>query len=172
MPRLFREFMDQFSINGTDVIRFVIAYRILNIVSYSVDIAHIYLIINYGFWSALLAISLLFFVICLATIAIHDIAVSFGYDILYMERIHRIGAEAANNKGILRRFAGWVLMRRSTIFWLGSLWLEPDLVTLLLRRENRMTMSSTLKITLPSNILCVTIWTIIFYLSVQGCVEV
>ncbi len=168
MPQLFREFRELFSNNGRDIIGFIIAHRALNLVSYAVDIFHIYLIIKYGFWPALFAISLLFFAICLATVFIHDIAVSFGYDILYMERIRRIGADDTDNRGILKRFAGWVLKRRSTIFWLGSLWLEPDLVTLLLRKDNRVTMSNTLKITLPSNILCVTVWTIIFYLGVRG----
>lgn len=168
MVRLFREIRELFSNHGRDVIGFIIAHRVLNMVSYAVDICHIYLIVKYGFWPALLAISLLFFVVCLATVFIHDIAVSFGYDVLYMERIRRFGANDAGNRGILKRFAGWVLKRRSTIFWLGSLWLEPDLVTLLLRRENRVTMSNTLKITLPSNILCVTVWTVIFYLGVQG----
>jgi hypothetical protein len=63
----------------------------------------------------------------------------------------------------------WILRRKTTIFLFGSpFFLDPDLVTLLLRKKNYFTWRECLKITLPSVIQCIMVWALIFQLGVWG----
>lgn len=158
-----------FASNGKNVAGFIIAHRVLNMISYAVDALHIYLLIWYGFWTGLVVITILFFIICWTTVLIHDIAISYGYDFLQIDRLRNFAQEyrANNKKKSIQKFTRWLLERKYAIFWIGSLWLEPDIVTLLIRRHRKITLESTL-ITLSSTILCVSVWNVIFYLGVQG----
>lgn len=165
---MYLRFRDFFANNGKDAARFVIAHRVLNMISYAVDALHIYLLIWYGFWAGLVVITIVFFIVCWATVLINDIAISYGYDFLQIDRLRNFAQEdCINNKKSIQKFTRWLLGRRYAIFWLGSLWLEPDIVTLLLRKYRKITLESTL-ITFFSTILCVSVWNVIFYLGVQG----
>lgn len=64
------------------------------------------------------------------------------------------GAEARGG------FRGWILRRRSTIFWVGSwFYLDPDYVTLLLQKKGDRFSETTFEITMPSVLLAMTVWT-------------
>lgn len=163
-----KEVKSVFLTGGIRITRFFIIIRLLSFVSILVDVLMIYLIQKYGFWLEMILIQILFFVICVSTIAIHDIFLDKGYDLLFMDYFYKLQRKPTEKKNILERFTQWILERKIIIFWIGSIWLEPDITTLLLRKEPKLTWEETLKITLPSNILCITFWSIIFYLSIQG----
>jgi len=60
-------------------------------------------------------------------------------------------------------FRGWILRRRASIFWIGSwFYLDPDYVTLLLQEKAAGFIRNFVKITLPSTLLAMVVWTAIY----------
>lgn len=154
--------------NGFRIMSFVTVNRILAAISLGVDGIMIYLIKNYGFWFEMVAVNVLFFVVCSLTLLTYDFFSQKGYDLLSMDYFHELRDEPLEKKNFLKRFTQWILRREKTIFWLGSLWLEPDVVTLLLRKGEKTKLKDIVSVTLPSVVLCITFWSVVFYLGLKG----
>lgn len=139
---------------GEDVARFYVFYWTISRISLLVDGLMIGMIKRFGIWNELLLIIPLFFIICLWNIRIYDKFLEKGVDLF---------KEEAVKKGKLRKA---VMKNRKTIFWFGSIILEPDIVTIFLRK--RRSAIKNLSITLPSTIVCISVWSAIFWLGLQG----
>jgi hypothetical protein len=72
-------------------------------------------------------------------------------------------------KKFFKRFLRSVMRKRYSIFWIGSVaQINPDGVTLLLRKDRTSTLRNFLGITLPSTVLSIAFWTIVFKLGIMG----
>lgn len=63
---------------------------------------------------------------------------------------------------------GFVYKHDWLMFFIGSLTIEPDVVTLVLAKENTITWRELLFITLPSSVWCIAFYSVSFYFSLRG----
>jgi len=137
-----------------DIARMYIFYWTLSRISLLVDGLMIGMIKRFGIWQELLLIIPLFFVICLWNIRVYDEFLEKGIDLFKEEAI---------KTGKMSKLA---LKNRKTMFWLGSIVLEPDIVTVFLRKK--VPAKENLLITLLSTIVCISVWSGVFWLGLQG----
>ena len=137
-----------------DIARVYIFYWTLSRISLLVDGLMIGIIKRFGIWIEIPVIVFLFFVICVWNIYIYDSFAKKGQSII-------------NPNNFQGKISSMVLKNRATIFWMGSLWLEPDVVTILLRKKEAV-WKSNLRITFPSVVWCISFWSLIFYLGIKG----
>jgi len=162
-----RELKSLFSVS-MKITRAIIFHRFLNLISISVDILMIYLIKEYGFWFEMTVMLFPFYAICVLTIILYDYFLDRGHDLLFLDYFCNLRDQKIERRRIFTRLTQWILKRRTSIFLLGSFWLEPDITTILLRKDKKGLIRNAVYITLPSTIICVTSWSIIFYYGVKG----
>lgn len=165
---------------------FYIFYNLLNIISRLTDILMIVLIINFGLIAEILIVIPLYFAISIWNMMLYDRFRLTGHDLLQIDYFRKLSStdigflstniNIISLKSIKRiiikipvYFLSIILKSRVAIFILGSIFiLEPDIVTLLLRKKQEVTVRNALLITLPSNILCISLWSVIFYYGIYG----
>jgi len=138
--------------------QFYVFYSTLDAISYLADFLMIGLIKRYGFWKEASIIIPLFFAICVWTLVLYDKFLSKGYDLLQIRYVMRSE----------RRIIKWTLRGKGRVFWLGSILLDPDIVTLLLRKEEKTTLRSVVMITGPSTLINILVWSVVYYWGLQG----
>lgn len=149
------------------IIGFLVTNRVLSTVSLGVDALMIFVGINYGITIMFFFGSIVFFIACIIVIWFYGILIKSGYDLLFIKEIREL-RENDSPHGISDRFTKWIISNNKLLFWVGSLWLESDIITLIMRKKSDISVEETLKITLPSVIWCIGFWSIVFYLGILG----
>jgi len=144
--------------------KIVITHQIIGLGEKAFDALIILSIIRYGTFTSLIIIIPIYFIYSLFIVMAYDYFLDRGYDLLELENLKANGSSVDGNKVI-----GWILKRRTTIFLIGSCFqLDPDGVTILLRKSRDDFWGNALRITLPSVIISMTYWTIVFKLGLMG----
>jgi len=170
--------------SSKELIQFWIFYRSLAWLSWLIDLLIILMIIKYGFWIEMAILQPVYILICIWILIIYDRLLANGQDLLLIDDLQDLpngksDIETAPEgnfykkitfyvKIALKKFSIWILCSRTRIFILGSLWFEPDIATLLLRKEKRTTIRRIATTTLPMAIICNTFWSAVFYLGIIG----
>lgn len=144
--------------------KFVLVERILTVLTRGVDALMIYIIWyepDLGALGAFIIVTPVNLLFCSLVVFGSDVLKKYGTDLTGIEQIRR----NAEEKGGLKR---WVLRRRTAIFLIGSwLYLDPDYVTLFLRKDTSF-WKNTWRITFPSTILAMLVWTPIYWAAHEG----
>lgn len=151
----------------------VIAERVITFLTRVLDVAMVWIIINdptlWGAMKAFIYITPLNIVFCGAVVWTVNVFAKRGIDITGIDEFREMTNNHYSKRQYVKRFAQWVLRRRKTIFWIGSwFYLDPDYVTLLLRRKGEGFWTTIWRITVPSTVLAMVVWTPIYWLSWQG----
>jgi hypothetical protein len=163
--------------NWRGATEFVLLERISTLLTRCIDSLMIYLI-----WKGHPIIELvicipIFFALCVGFVLIYDWRISKGIKMPIMEELVSLKGKRLKCKNYKRRYlkwawdnlVQWLLRREIMLFLIGSVFvLDPNFVTLLLRRGVQSNLRDFLRITLPSVIHCVVSWTIIYYLAIKG----
>lgn len=153
--------------NGDDAAYFLIYFFSVGIISRLVDGIILWIIIFYGFFPSVAICTLIFFFICVHWLKIYQRFQDEGIDLQKINYLRNLHLKL--KKSCREKFTVWILKRRMTIFFIGSPFiLDPDLVTLLLRKEEYFTWRECFKITLPSAGQCILTWAGIYQLGVLG----
>lgn len=149
------------------ILGFIVLNRGLSSISLGIDALMIYVGMNYGLIPMFLVGTIVFFIACIIVVWLYGKLMSNGYDLLLIEEIRGL-RKSTDPLGRSDALTRWVVSSDKLLFWVGSLWVESDIVTLLLRKRNVISAEETLKITLPSVAWCIGFWSIIFYLGILG----
>lgn len=144
--------------------RFILAHQIIGLGDKTIDGLLLLLIIKLGLVAAIIIIVAIYFVFYSIVIKVYDYFLDNGQDILELENLKESCNDPDSNK-ILR----WILKRRTTIFLVGScVQLDPDGVTILLRKDRKDFWGNAVKIMLPSIVVAVVCWGGLIKLGLMG----
>lgn len=153
----------------TKASRFLLIGRVVGIGEKILDILVISLIIKVGIIAEFLIVVPIYSCYCMGIVVAYDYFLEKGYDFVGLEYLRNMQRGKFEKKRFFKRFLRSVMRRRYSIFWIGSVaQFNPDGVTLLLRKDRTSTLRNFLKITLPSTVLSITFWTIVFKLGIMG----
>lgn len=152
--------------------KFFFVEKVLGILTRLVDVLMIYYIwtdqVN-GVVKAFIVGTPINFALCSAIICINEAFKKKGYDMTGLGDLKKMTHNKYDSHQYARRFVSWVLKKQTTIFLIGSwFYLDPDYVTLLLHDEKKSIYKSLIKITLPSVIYAMIIWTFIYQAAFRG----
>ncbi|MBI5133821.1 MAG: hypothetical protein HZA81_00305 [Candidatus Taylorbacteria bacterium] len=123
---------------------------------------------EFGWLKAIVFVTPLYVMVCIAIVLISDFFLKNGVDITGIEEARALSDENLTHNQFTARFVRWFTKRRLLIFWVGSIYyLDPDYVTLLLRRKEDGLMKTTIKITVPSVLLSMLFWSTLYWLIYQ-----
>jgi hypothetical protein len=149
--------------------RFLLIGRVMGIGEKLLDILVISLIIKVGIIAEFLIVVPLYSCYCTGIIVAYDYFLEKGYDFVGLEYLRNMQKGRVEKKKFFKRFLRSVMRRRYSIFWIGSVaQINPDGVTLLLRKDRTSTLKNFLGITLPSTVLSIAFWTTVFKLGITG----
>jgi len=152
--------------------KFLIAERLLGLVARTVDVVMIYFIWTDPIFGPMKAFVIgvpMNFAISATVVYINEIFVRSGYDVTGLEELRQMAHTTYQKKQYVKRFVSWILRRQMTIFLIGSwFYLDPDYVTLLLQERKNNVWSNIWKITFPSVILAMLVWTPVYWGAYQG----
>jgi hypothetical protein len=149
--------------------RFLLIGRVMGIGEKLLDILVIFLIIKVGIIGEFLIVVPLYSCYCMGIVVAYDYFLEKGYDFVGLEYLRNLQKGKIEKKRFFKRFLRSVMRRRYSIFWIGSVaQMNPDGVTLLLRKDRSSTLSNFLGITLPSTLLSIAFWTTVFKLGIMG----
>lgn len=149
------------------ILKFLVINRILSSISLFVDALMIYVGIKWGIVSMFLVGTAVFFFACMMVIWLYGISMKKGYDFLLINEVRELrNLDEFGEK--IDKFTKWIMKSNGLLFWIGSLWIESDIITLIMRKKDYISVEETLKITLPSVVWCIGFWSIIFYLGILG----
>lgn len=149
--------------------RFLLLGRVAGIGEKLLDILVIFLIIKVGVIAEFLIVVPLYSCYCMGIVVAYDHFLKKGYDFAGLEYLRNIQRGNVEKKRFFKRFLRAVMRRRYSIFWIGSVvQINPDGVTLLLRKDRTSTFSNFINITLPSTALSIAFWTIVFKSGIMG----
>ncbi len=153
-------------------IKFIITERIITALTRVVDVLMIILISTdpvLGWLKAFFIGGLIYAALCGVIIWVNDAALARGIDLTGLEEVRNLATQDLATRQYLKRFIAWVLSRRRSIFWVGSwFYLDPDYVTLLLRRSNKTFWQDFWGITVPSVIMSMLVWTSVYWCAFRG----
>lgn len=111
----------------------------------------------------------IYLLLCIGIVLGSDVALKKGLDITGLETLRELEHEVLEKKQWFKRIVRRILRSRKLIFWVGSwFYLDPDYVTLLLRKKEEDYVSTFLRITLPSVVISMVIWLGVWWSAVQG----
>lgn len=152
--------------------KYIVTERVITFLTRIVDALMIYFIWtipDYGVVYAFVVGGIVYFVLCASVIYINDVFLRNGYDITGIEELRQMAHRSYPQKNWVKRLVSWMLKRKTTIFLVGSwFYLDPDYVTLLLRDKDKGLVASLTKITLPSVIISMAVWTPIYWCACKG----
>ncbi len=116
---------------------------------------------KFNFFSSVFILSAILLLCSLIFVFIHQwTRKKRGYDILGLEKFNQLSQEDVQRYRFFRRFLKWIMCRRVTIYFLGSIFIGPHVVALLLRKNEKM--SSTICFYLiPTTLISVLTWVLI-----------
>lgn len=123
-----------------------------------------------GIATAFIAITPISFLLCVSVVMASDAAhKKTGVDWTGLETLRELEHEVLEEKRWIYRILQWILRSPRLIFWVGSwFYLDPDYVTLLLRKKGEGYIHVFLRITLPSAVLGMVVWTATYWAAVKG----
>jgi hypothetical protein len=123
----------------------------------------------YGVLKAFFFCTPINFALCCSVVYLNDVFMRNGHDLTGIEEFREMAHETYHKRQYVKRLASWMLKRKRTIFLIGSwFYVDPDYVTLLLRDRNLGFWSNAVRITLPSVVLAMTVWTPIYWCAFKG----
>jgi len=153
--------------DGEEAAYFLIYFYSVGIVSRLVDGLILWIIFFHGFTLSIAICTPIFFFICVHWLKIYQRFQNEGIDLQKISYLHSLHKKPKKSCG--EKTTVWILKRKATIFLFGSaFFLDPDLVTLLLRKKSHFTWRECFKITLPSAGQCILVWAAIYQLGVWG----
>ncbi len=152
--------------------KFVLTERIITVITrVFTDVLMIRFIITDPEWGwvwSLVVVTPIYILVCMIIVAVSDYYQLRGIDITGIEEMRKILDSDLQKKQIFKRFVRWFMRRRITIFLVGScVYLDPDYVTLMLRRAEDSFLKTIFRITIPSVAVSMVFWTTIYWLAYQ-----
>ncbi len=149
--------------------RFLLIGRVMGIGEKLLDVLVIFLIIKLGIIAEYLIVVPLYSCYCMGIVMAYDYFLGKGYDFVGLEYLRNMQRGTLEKKKFFKRFLRTVMRRRYSIFWIGSVaQINPDGVTLLLRRDRTSTLRNFLGITVPSTALSLAFWSVVFKMGIMG----
>ena len=151
------------------VTRFILAERAITVLTRGFDVLYVALMVRQGLLVAFVVVTPLYFMFCAGIVGLSRHSTKRGIDLFGIDTLRALTAAAPAELGRWRRIIRWILMRRASIFWIGSVcYLDPDYVTLLLQKSGESMGRTLATITLPSVVLSQVAWGGIYWLGYQG----
>lgn len=152
--------------------KFILSDRVIGWATNALtDIPMLYFILSdpvFGWLKCMVFVTPLYVLICAVIVAFCDYFSRKGIDVTGIEEMRAIKHEALEKRQIFKRFIRWFMHRESLIFWIGScIHLDPDYVTLMLRKKEDSFLKTTIMLTLPSVVVSMLYWTTIYWLVYQ-----
>lgn len=123
---------------------------------------------QYGWLKAMLYVTPLYILVVIAIVAVCDLFHKKGIDITGIEEMRSISNEELGKRQYVKRFIAWFMKRESSIFWIGSwFYLDPDYVTLMLRRKGDSFLKTLVKLVIPSVLISMLVWTTLYWAVYQ-----
>ena len=108
-------------------------------------------------------------ILCILIVLMSDAGLKRGLDLTGLETLRELEHSVLEERQWVKRVIRRILKSRKLIFWVGSwFYLDPDYVTLLIRKKEEGYVSTFLRITLPSVILGMVVWLGVWWAAVQG----
>lgn len=149
--------------------RFIVAERVVTVLTRGFDVLDVTLIVRNGPITAFLVVTPLYFIFCGIVVWLSNRSTARGMDMFGIDTLRVLVTANPTELTRWKRFARWMLQRRTLIFWIGSIfYLDPDYVSLLLRKPGDGLWRSLMTITLPSVVLSQAVWVGIYWLGYQG----
>ena len=160
-------------IPSTKAVQFVLVERLLGLLARSIDIALVVAAISdpslHGAVNGFIIFTPIYFILCALIVVAVDALARWGVDITGIENLRSLRDSTVDPQNRLTSALRWLLLRRSTIFWIGSwFYLDPDYVTLLLRDRHRSIFSAIATITIPSVLISMIVWVPMIWLAVNA----
>lgn len=122
-----------------------------------------------GLTTAFIVVTPIYLILCIAVVLISDAGFKKGLDLTGLETLRELEHAVLTKGQWFKRLMRWMLMSKRKIFWVGSwFYLDPDYVTLLLRKKEEGYISTFLQITLPSVMISMVVWLGVWWAAVQG----
>lgn len=122
-----------------------------------------------GLVTTFVVVTPIYLVFCVGVVLISDAGLKRGLDLTGLETLRELEHSVLEKKQWFKRIIRRILRSRRLIFWVGSwFYLDPDYVTLLIRKKEEGYISTFFKITLPSVIISMVVWLGVWWAAVQG----
>lgn len=122
-----------------------------------------------GLATAFFVVTPISLLLCIAVVLINDAGLKKGLDLTGLEKLRELEHAVLTKKQWVKRIVRRILKSRKLIFWVGSwFYLDPDYVTLLIRKKEEGYLSTFIRITLPSVVLGMVVWLGVWWAAVQG----
>ena len=123
----------------------------------------------FGWVKCMLYITPLYVFFCAVVIFVSDYFHANGIDITGIEEMRTIrSSQELKKRQFIKRFIKWFMHREVLIFWIGSwFYLDPDYVTLMIRKKGDSFLKTILTITVPSVLVSMFFWTTLYWLVYQ-----
>ena len=122
-----------------------------------------------GLVTAFVIVTPIYFLLCVGVVIGSDAALRLGLDMTGLETLRELEHEVLEEKKWLQKLIRKIIRSRKLIFWIGSwFYLDPDYVTLLLRKKEDGYLLTFLQITLPSVVINMVVWLGVWWFAVQG----
>lgn len=122
-----------------------------------------------GVMTAFIVVTPIYFALCVGIVFANDLAIKRGVDLTGLETLRELEYHVLEEKRWFSKILQKILRSRKTIFWVGSwFYLDPDYVTLLLRKKEESYFKTFTKITLPSVILSMVVWLGVWWAALEG----
>ncbi len=151
--------------------KFLVVERIISTLTRMIDMLIIGLILAFPSPASLIwifaATTILNLFFCISVVcSIEYIRIRYNFDATGLEELK---CYVAQNDTFVKRILSKVLSSRRSIFWIGSwFYLDPDYVTLLLRRKERRLRVDLVEVTLPSVLLAMIVWVPVYWICVHA----
>lgn len=122
-----------------------------------------------GWLKCMLYVTPLYVLVCAGIVYISDRFHENGVDITGIEEMRMIrGSGELKKRQFIKRFIRWFMHREVLIFWIGSwFYLDPDYVTLMIRKKGDSFLKTTLTLTVPSVLVSMFFWSTLYWLVYQ-----
>ena len=158
---------------GPRVLRFVLVERVISFLTRIIDVWMIYFLTSeqtlIGICKCLFICGPVYLFFCGSIVYINDKFAEKGLDITGLNELRMMAYVQYDRKFFVKRFVSWLLKKRQTILWVGSwFYIDPDYVTLILRRPGVPFWDDFWKVTLPSVCISLVVWTFVYWCGVNG----
>ena len=154
------------------VAKFIVTEKTLGVITRLIDVGMIYIIVTGGKYAAIKAFVVMTpanIVLSMAIVYLIDRLNSLGWDITGIDEMRKMENTDYKPNQYIKRFIRWMLLRKMTVFLIGSwFYLDPDYVTLLVRDSKKSFWANSFRITIPSVFLAMVVWTFFYWAAYQG----
>lgn len=153
--------------------KFVVTERIITVATrFFTDVPMLGFILadpTWGWVKSMIFVTPLYVLVCAMIVFIHDRFHEKGIDLTGIEEMRDTCSDETLKKNqLVKRFIRWFMQRESLIFWIGSFfYLDPDYVTLMLRKKGDSFVKTVLTLTVPSVIISMLVWTTVYWAIYQ-----